>query len=1029
VTELVASDLVMDLSYAAGKDEPRLGSWDFDLATGRGRWDTAAVRIMGLPAGDPTYDAATWLRAAHPDDRARIDRAFRASLEPGGPPYDVEFRAAVPAMDGGPRWITSHGAVLRDPATGAPIRAVGIVRDVTAQRRREARIGASEAQLRLGLEAARMVAWSLDLETGQVTRSENADAIFGPGSVAEAFRARMPPEDVAADEARLQAALAGPAVRYDSEFRYRHPDGRMMWLHNQGQVVRDAAGRPLQLHGVCLDVTARKEAELALQRSEAELRHRLEFNPQVPWTCDPHGNVTSYTARWLELTGQAPGEPLGSGWTRVVHPDDLPAAMESFTASLRSGDPVDVEYRIRTAQGEHRWMRARAYALRDEAGAILRWYGVVEDNHDRKLAELGLRALNERLEAQVAERTAERDRIWRLSRDLMCVARTDGTLLSVNPAWERVLGWETSWLEGRNAAEIKHPDDTERTRAELRRLAEGQPSVAFEDRYRHRDGSWRWISWTIQPEGALIYCIGRDVTAERETRAALARAEAARQEADALYRAYFEHTPEALFVIGVGEDGAFTVEQLNPAHVAGVGLPIDQVRGKRIEEILPPDVAARVLETYRRVVATGQMYQYREVFDLGGDPRHWDTSLVPLPDAQGRIFRLIGSSRDVTRQVRAEEALRQAQKMEAVGRLTGGIAHDFNNLLGAVIGGFDLIRRKPDDPERVRRIADGGLAAAERGAKLTGQLLAFSRAQAIERKPLIVAGVVEGMADLLARTLGPQVRLRFDLDPERETVLSDAVQLEMAILNLAINARDAMPEGGDLTVRTVLRNVAGDPDVPDGRYVQLSVEDTGPGMPPEVASRAFDPFFTTKEVGKGTGLGLSQVYGVARQCGGAARIESRIGQGTSVLLLLPVTTLPEGAAEDRPEATAGPARRLATILVVDDDQDMRRMLVESLQALGCRTLEAADGPAGLAAVEREPPDLVLLDFAMPGMNGAEVAAAIRNLRPDLPIVFASGYAETAAIKRVAGPDIPMLRKPFRVNDLQAVLAEMLPGWA
>ena len=1002
----------------------RIGTWDFDLATGTGRWDAAAVRIVGAEPDRSSYDAETWQLIVHPDDRARVAAAFEASLAPGGPPYDVEFRAARPAADGSSRWITSHGAVLRDPARGTAHRAVGIVRDVTERRHREDRIEASEAQLRLGLAAARMVAWTYDLGTGHITRTENADAIFGPGSLAEDFAARMPEDDRAADSARFRAALADPAARYESEFRYRHPDGRLLWLHNQGQVVRDAAGSPVCVHGVCLDVTARKEAELALQRSEEDLRNTLELNPQVPWTCDPDGRITSYTSRWLELTGQAPGEPLGDGWTRVVHPDDLPGTLRAFAASLASGDPIDVEYRIRTRSGEYRWARARANPLRDAAGRIVRWYGLVEDNHDRKLAELRLRELNETLETEVAARTAERDHIWRLSPDLMCVARADGTLLSVNPAWERILGWPSAWLEGRNATELWHPDGAGRSAAELRRLAGGGQSRAFEDRYRHRDGSFRWISWTVQPEGGLVYGIGRDVTAERETRAALAAAERARQEADALYRAYFENSPEALFVIGVEADGGFVVEQINPAHEASVGFALEAVRGRRIGDILPPAPAARVLEAYRHVVAQGRIHQYREIFELDSEARHWDTSLVPLRDAEGRIVRLIGSSRDVTRQVRAEEALRQAQKMEAVGRLTGGIAHDFNNLLGAVLGGFDLIRRRPDDPDRVRRIAENGLAAAERGAKLTGQLLAFSRAQRIEQKPLAVAELVEGMRPLLAQTLGPQVRLEFELGACRP-VLSDPIQLEMAVLNLAINARDAMPGGGTLTIRTAARRLQGDPELPDGGYVELSVGDTGAGMPPDVAARAFDPFFTTKEVGKGTGLGLSQVYGIARQGGGSARIESRVGHGTTVRLILPETDAPLPACQDEAGTAepAGPAA--ATVLVIDDDGDLRRMLVESLDALGYRTLEAADGPAGLAALAGNAPDLVLLDFAMPGMNGAEVAAAIRAERPSLPIVFASGHAETAAIERVAGPDAWILRKPFRVDELQAVLAERL----
>jgi CheY-like chemotaxis protein/nitrogen-specific signal transduction histidine kinase len=375
----------------------------------------------------------------------------------------------------------------------------------------------------------------------------------------------------------------------------------------------------------------------------------------------------------------------------------------------------------------------------------------------------------------------------------------------------------------------------------------------------------------------------------------------------------------------------------------------------------------------------------------------------------------------------AHEALRQSQKMEAVGQLTGGIAHDFNNLLQGVAGSLDLIRRKADDPGRVRRFAEAGLQAAERGAKLTGQLLAFSRAQRIELRPVAVSDLVAGMQDLLQRSLGPMARLRLELTAQGTPVLSDPTQLEMAVLNLAINARDAMPEGGELVITTQVRQISKDVELSPGEYVELTVADTGSGMAPDVMARAFDPFFTTKGVGQGTGLGLSQVYGVAKQTGGVARIESEPGAGTTVRLILPRID-----AQVRPDAENGAkdpafAPATATVLVVDDDADVRRVLTDMLDVLGYRVSEAEDGPSGLALLDGVAPDLLMVDFAMPGMNGAEVARAAQERRPGLPVVFASGYADTAAIQAAAGPEAVMLRKPFRMEELQAVLAAALKG--
>lgn len=381
--------------------------------------------------------------------------------------------------------------------------------------------------------------------------------------------------------------------------------------------------------------------------------------------------------------------------------------------------------------------------------------------------------------------------------------------------------------------------------------------------------------------------------------------------------------------------------------------------------------------------------------------------------------------RQMAERAQIEATLRQAQKMDAIGHLSGGIAHDFNNLLQGMAGSLDLIRRKPNDLERVRRWAESGLQAAERGSRLTAQLLAFSRAQRVEAKPVIVSELVSGLRDLLTRTLGPMIQISFELEAGPVPVMSDRTQLEMAVLNLAINARDAMPDGGKLSIATRAHRIAHDPELPPGAYVELCVSDTGAGMTSEVAQHAFDPFYTTKGVGKGTGLGLSQVYGIARQAGGTARIESLPGQGTTVRVLLRVTDVaPNNDAEDQPAEDAAPAHT-ATVLVIDDDADVRGFMADALEALGYHVKQAEDGEAGLRAIDQVAPDIVVVDFAMPGLNGADVAKAARAKQPRLPIVFASGYSDTEAIEQVVGPHTHLLRKPFRVAELQAAIAGAL----
>jgi signal transduction histidine kinase len=385
-------------------------------------------------------------------------------------------------------------------------------------------------------------------------------------------------------------------------------------------------------------------------------------------------------------------------------------------------------------------------------------------------------------------------------------------------------------------------------------------------------------------------------------------------------------------------------------------------------------------------------------------------------------------SKDSGERKRAEETLRQSQKMEAVGQLTGGIAHDFNNLLTAIIGNLDMIRSRVQDNDRLRRLADNALEASRRGAKLASQLLAFSRSQRMSVGPVDLQQLFNGISGLITQSIGPTVSLRMQLDPEARLVLSDANQLELALLNLALNARDAMPDGGELLIRARRAEVV-DRHLPKGDYVQLSVADTGTGMIDEVRVRAIEPFFTTKPVGQGTGLGLSQVYAVARESGGSLDIESEVNRGTTVRLTLPAAaskpvTVPTPAtpAVEVPEDST-PAIA-ASILVVDDDKLVRRFVGDSLRALGYEVRDVAGGAEALVLLDEQRFDLLLADFAMPGMNGAELAKAAQLKQPGLPVLIVSGYADSSALEGALGTT-RQLRKPFDTAELGAAVAETL----
>ena len=383
---------------------------------------------------------------------------------------------------------------------------------------------------------------------------------------------------------------------------------------------------------------------------------------------------------------------------------------------------------------------------------------------------------------------------------------------------------------------------------------------------------------------------------------------------------------------------------------------------------------------------------------------------------------------EIAERERAEGLLIQAQKMEAVGQLTGGVAHDFNNLRTAVIGSLDLLIRRSGEEES-KRLARNALQAAERGANVTAQLLAFSRRQRLSPAPVDANETVSSMSDLLARSLGPRIRLETQLESGLWAALVDRTQLEMMILNLAINARDAMQSGGVLRIAT--RNMVAVPaelqsELAPGEYVCLSVRDNGVGMPPAVVARAFEPFFTTKEPGKGTGLGLSQLYGFAKQSGGTAQIESREGEGTIVSIYLPRTHhSPLRAASTAATETATAARR---VLLVDDDDDVRIAAAAMIEELGYEVTACDSGAKALRILQAEAFDLLITDVMMPVMNGVELAARAKAIRPSVQLLFATGYADVEEFGSRIEPG-QLVRKPFRMADLAARIAETLSAEA
>ncbi|HYW62360.1 MAG TPA: PAS domain-containing protein [Bradyrhizobium sp.] len=675
---------------------------------------------------------------------------------------------------------------------------------------------------------------------------------------------------------------------------------------------------------VCRDVTREHLAAEVLREREAELARVQQIGRIGGLEVDLRtGFRNRRSPEYLQIHGLPPEavHETHEDWVRRIHPDDREPVEKKFRDAV-AGRVRDytVQYRIiRPSDGELRWISVRSTIERDENGKAVRLVGAHTDITEQVEAERALRQreeeyrkladelarLNATLAERVEEKTRERDRIWNVSQDLLVVADLAGVWQTVNPAWTRTLGWSEAELLNRTSQWLEHPDDGGAMQAEVAKLAGGEAALKFESRFRHKDGSYRWLSWTGVADRDRIYAVARDVTAEKAA-------------AD-------------------------------------------------------------------RLKAT-------------------------------------------------EEALRQSHKMEAVGQLTGGIAHDFNNLLTGIVGSLDLLQTRLDQgrTENVARYINAAMTSANRAAALTHRLLAFARRQPLIPKPVDANHLIVSLEDLLRRTIGEAIDLEIAAASELWCTLCDPNQLESALLNLAINARDAMPEGGKLTITTANASIAGSdaaaPALLPGDYIRIDVADTGTGMSAEVAARAFDPFFTTKPIGQGTGLGLSMIYGFARQSNGHVLIDSKHGAGTSVRLYLPRHHGEAGDERLPPSAQDEPPGAGETVLVVEDEPVVRGVIVEMLQDQGYRVLEAVDGPSGLKILREQRIDLLVTDVGLPGMNGRQLADQARESRPDLKILFITGYAENVAIaKGFLQPGMEMITKPFELDKLSQRIREMVSG--
>ncbi|WP_310467071.1 PAS domain S-box protein [Sphingomonas sp.] len=715
----------------------------------------------------------------------------------------------------------------------------------------------------------------------------------------------------------LARAVRGGETVEDAHWRIRRPDG--------SEVLAIGSARPLLKDGAQIgailtlrDDSARFAAEQRLRESETRFRNMADNAPVMMWVTAPDGYCTYLNQRWYEFTGQSPGEAEGFGWLEAVHPADREESGAVFVAANRDHVEFRHEYRLRRADGAYRWAIDAASPRFGPDGEYLGYVGSVLDIDERREFEEALRVKGE----------------------------------------------------------------------EFYTLADNIPALAW---MAYADGNIFWYN-----------------------------------------RRWYDYT----------------------------GTSAETQEGWGWESVHDPAVLPLVVERWSRSLASGEPFEM--TFPLrraDGLFRPFLTRVVPVRDEHGKILRWFGTNIDVSEQVAAEEALkrlnetlelrvseeverrtqaedalRQAQKMETIGQLTGGIAHDFNNLLQIIAGNLDILRRTlPAESARLQRSIENAMKGTDRAAVLTQRLLAFARRQPLTPKVLDPNKLVSGMSEMVHRTLGETYAVETVLASGLWRVEADPNQLETALLNLAVNSRDAMPGGGKLTVETANTHLDRDyaerhAGVAPGQYVVICVSDTGSGMDPATAERAVEPFFTTKDVGKGTGLGLSMVYGFVKQSGGHLKIYSEPGQGTTVKIYLPRHHGAETAEAEPARAAAPAGDRSETILLCEDDDDVRAFSAESLRELGYEVLEAGDGEAALALLgpEQAPVHLLFTDVVLPGITGAVLADRARQLRPRLKVLFTTGYARNAIVHHGRlDPGVELLSKPFTYAELAKRIRDLL----
>ena len=872
----------------------------------------------------------------------------------------------------------------------------------------------------LALWATQTAIWDWDLVTGEFWSSAGHQLLFGRGEneLVEQFdiedednpwSSHLHPED---RERVLQCVRdhMQSGEPYTVEYRYRMPDGEYIWIRSIGRAVRAADGTPLRMIGSNSGIASQKLA----QAESEHFREAVDNASEGIVLYDANERFVyankRYRAMFPEIThllkaGERREVVRNAYYSSGAMPDAV-GRIDDFTDEFRQRQELPGSFELRLANGS--WIKYSDHVLPDGGIVCVR-----TDITDIKRREAYYRALFDSETVGVA------------------ITRADGSFVATNSVYQRMIGYSGEELQRMRWQDVSHAEDIDRNQADVQAMREvSGGSLIFEKRYIPKQGGtvWARLNTALMHDEAdvepLQVSLVENITGRIE-------AEQALRESESRFRTLFE---DAAFGIAIASvDGQLL--NCNPAFSKMLGYSLGELDNRPWSDVTHPDDIADNQALSEKLIR-GEITSYRmeKRFIRKDGETVWALLTVSLvgDNVAHANFR-VAMIEDVTERKHVEEQLRQAQKMEAVGQLTGGVAHDFNNLLAVIMGNLELIESRVSADAGVSQMIERGIKATERGASLTDRLLAFSRKQTSLPITVDLNKLVADTEDILRRTLGERIEIKTTPASDLWLCRADQSQLENALLNMSINARDAMPEGGTLTIQTA--NIALDDesaaahlDVEPGRYVMLSVSDTGSGISDDALKHVFEPFFTTKDVGKGSGLGLSMVYGFAKQSGGAVTIHSEPGEGTSANLYLAALTEREEDAVLGEELPKIPASMGETILVVEDDPEVRTLAMDLLSDLGYKTLEAETAQAALRVLESGTKvDLMLSDVVLPGaMNGPELAALVRRHHPAIECIFMTGYAEDA-FKNHGFPEsgTNIIQKPFRKFDFATCIRRAL----